>query len=70
MGPHGVRVNTLAPGFILTSLTKKLWSDSNMKNWGKVITPLRCMGRVEDLIGTAIFLGSEAFSYHAGQMRI
>lgn len=41
-----------------------------MKNWGKVITPLRRMGRVKDLIGTAIFLGSEAFSYHAGQMRI
>ena len=33
-GEHGVRVNAIAPGFILTDLTKKLWSDETMHQWG------------------------------------
>ncbi len=28
---HKIRVNSLAPGFILTDLTRKLWSDPNMQ---------------------------------------
>ncbi len=67
-GPSGVRVNSLAPGFILTDLTKKLWSDPNMKAWGKVITPLERMGSPEDMIGTAIFLASNASAFVTGQV--
>ena len=67
-GPHGVRVNSLAPGFILTDLTKKLWSDPNMKAWGKVFTPLQRMGVPEDMIGTAIFLASRASAFITGQI--
>ena len=67
-GPHGVRVNSLAPGFIHTELTKKLWSQPNMKAWGKVVTPLQRMGNPEDLVGTAIFLASSAAAYITGQV--
>ncbi len=66
-GKHGVRVNGLAPGFILTDLTKKLWSDPNMQAWNKTITPLGRMGSVDDLIGTALFLASPAAAYMTGQ---
>jgi len=67
-GPKGVRVNSLAPGFILTDLTEKLWSNPNMKAWGKVITPLERMGKPGDLVGTAIFLASSASAFITGQV--
>ncbi|MEZ6107005.1 MAG: SDR family oxidoreductase [Pirellulaceae bacterium] len=44
-GPHGVRVNGIAPGFILTDLTEKLWSDPNMQSWGRTNTPQGRLGR-------------------------
>lgn len=67
-GKHGVRVNGLAPGFILTDLTEKLWSDPNLRAWNQTVTPLKRMGKVEDLIGTAIFLASPAAKFLTGQI--
>jgi len=67
-GPRGVRVNALAPGFILTDLTQKLWSQPTMKEWGYNNTPLRRMGQVDDMVGTAIFLASEASAFMTGQV--
>ena len=67
-GPHGVRVNGLAPGFILTDLTQKLWSNPTMKEWGLRNTPQRRMGVPEDMIGTAIFLASPAAAFMTGQI--
>jgi NAD(P)-dependent dehydrogenase (short-subunit alcohol dehydrogenase family) len=67
-GPHGVRVNALAPGFILTDLTNKLWSIPKMQEWGFANTPLRRLGQVEDMIGTAIYLASKASAFMTGQV--
>ena len=43
-GSHGVRVNGLAPGFILTDLTQKLWSDPVMQKWGVDNTAMGRLG--------------------------
>jgi NAD(P)-dependent dehydrogenase (short-subunit alcohol dehydrogenase family) len=67
-GKHGVRVNGLAPGFILTDLTEKLWSSPNLRAWNRTVTPLRRMGAVEDLVGAAIFLASPAAAFLTGQI--
>ncbi|MBY0528329.1 MAG: glucose 1-dehydrogenase [Gemmataceae bacterium] len=67
-GPRGIRVNAIAPGFILTDLTKKLWSQPTMKDWGMANTPLRRMGVPADMVGTAVFLASEASSFMTGQV--
>ena len=67
-GPKGIRVNAIAPGFILTDLTKKLWSQPTMKEWGRANTPLIRMGVPEDMIGTALFLASEASAFMTGQI--
>lgn len=66
-GPLGIRVNGLAPGFILTDLTQKLWSDPGMQKWGQTNTPLGRLGRPEDLVGAALFLASDAASFMTGQ---
>lgn len=65
--PYGVRVNALAPGFILTDLTRKLWSDPTMQEWGRVNTPQRRLGTPEDMVGTALFLATKAADFMTGQ---
>lgn len=66
-GEYGVRVNGIAPGFILTDMTNKLWSNPTMQAWNKSVCPLQRLGRVEDLVGTAIFLASKASAFMTGQ---
>jgi len=67
-GEHGIRVNAIAPGFILTDLTKKLWSDPVMQSWNDANCPMKRLGETEDLIGTAIFLVSDAAKFLTGQV--
>jgi NAD(P)-dependent dehydrogenase (short-subunit alcohol dehydrogenase family) len=67
-GERGVRVNAIAPGFILTDLTRKLWAQPAMQAWDRANTPLRRLGRPEDLVGTAVFLASEASAFLTGQV--
>ncbi len=66
-GPRGIRVNAIAPGFVLTDLTKKLWSQPKMQEWGQANTPLVRLGQPEDMVGAAIFLASEASAWMTGQ---
>jgi len=65
---HGIRVNALAPGFILTDLTNQLWSDPTMRAWGESNTPMHRLGVPTDLVGTAIFLSSPASAFVTGQV--
>ena len=67
-GPHGVRVNALAPGLILTDLNRKLWSNPVMKTWAKIVTPAQRLGAPVDMVGTAIFLASQASAFVSGQI--
>jgi gluconate 5-dehydrogenase len=66
-GPRGIRVNAIAPGFILTDLTQKLWSQPHMKAWADENTPLQRLGVPEDLVGAAVFLASPASGFMTGQ---
>lgn len=66
-GPYGVRVNGIAPGFILTDLNRELWAKPVMKSWAMDHTPLKRLGEVEDMIGAVVFLASDASSFVTGQ---
>jgi len=66
-GPRGVRVNAIAPGFILTDLTTKLWSHPIMQKWNQANTPQQRLGTPQDLVGAAIFLASPAAAFITGQ---
>ncbi|MSU65954.1 MAG: SDR family oxidoreductase [Opitutus sp.] len=67
-GDRNVRVNAIAPGFILTDLNRKLWSEEKMQQWGMANTPLKRLGQVDDLVGTALFLASPASAFMTGQV--
>ena len=67
-GPSGVRVNAIAPGFVITDLTRKLWSLPTMQDWVMPNTPLRRLGQPEDLVGAALFLASGASAWMTGQI--
>ncbi len=66
-GPRGVRVNAIAPGFIVTDLNRKIWSDPTMVEWGVANTPLRRTGNPEDVAGAAMFLASPAAEFITGE---
>jgi len=67
-GSRGIRVNAIAPGFILTDLTNKLWAQPVMKDWAIANTPLQRLGVPADLAGAALFLASDAAAFMTGQM--
>jgi len=66
-GRHGVRVNSIAPGFFPTALSKKLWAQDKMRQWAEQNTPQGKLGDVKDLVGAAVFLASEAAAFITGQ---
>jgi NAD(P)-dependent dehydrogenase (short-subunit alcohol dehydrogenase family) len=59
-GPHGVRVNAIAPGYHKTDMTKALWSDPEPAQKIAAKAALKRWGVVEDLIGATVFLCSPA----------
>lgn len=66
LGSRNIRVNAIAPGFIITEMTGQL-SEEVRKQWESQI-PLKRGGKTEDVANTAIFLGSELSSYISGQV--
>lgn len=66
-GEYGIRVNAIGPWYFPTSLTETLLEDEQYVNEIKARTPLRRIGKLEELAGTAVFLASEASDYITGQ---
>jgi 3-oxoacyl-[acyl-carrier protein] reductase len=66
MGPRGIRVNCIAPGFIMTDMTSAL-SDEMREAWCKTI-PLRRGGNPEDVANVALFLACDMSAYVTGQV--
>ena len=66
IGSRGVRVNAIAPGFIITDMTAQL-SEEVREEWAKQI-PLRRGGTPEDVANVALFLASDLSSYVSGQV--
>ena len=63
--PHGVRVNCLAPGWVRTELTRRMWSDPETSRALVAQIPLGRWADVEELAGP-LLLASDAGSYITG----
>ncbi|MGI6367266.1 MAG: SDR family oxidoreductase [Anaerolineae bacterium] len=66
-GPRGIRVNSIAPGYFLTDMTRPLAEDPAFDKWVKGNIPLGRWGDPAELIGAAVFLASDASSYVTGR---
>ncbi len=65
-GKYNIKTNAIGPGYFSTDLTKKLEEDVEFDTWVKQEVPLGRWGVPEDLIGTAIYLASDASNYVNG----
>ncbi|WGF89859.1 SDR family oxidoreductase [Marinivivus vitaminiproducens] len=67
-GKHGIQVNGLGPGYFKTPLNQALVDDPAFSAWLAKRTPLGRWGEVEELIGAAVFLASDASSFVTGHV--
>jgi len=68
LGPHGITVNGIGPGYFKTELTQKLVDDPTFSAWLINRTPSRRWGEVEDLAPAAVFLASDAGRFVNGHI--
>ncbi|MCU0959743.1 MAG: SDR family oxidoreductase [Pirellulaceae bacterium] len=65
LGPHGITVNCLAPGPVLTDLPMSLLNESQKEQFAQR-TAVKRWGRVEDMVGPALLLSSDAGAFITG----
>ena len=63
---HGLQINAIAPGYFKTPLNQALVDSAEFSGWLEKRTPAARWGNVEELVGAAVFLSSEASSFVNG----
>ncbi len=66
LGPHGIRVNAIAPGFFATETNAGMVTDAGIGDWLSRRSSLGRWGRPDEVAGAAVFLASDAASYVTG----
>ncbi|MFJ6784887.1 SDR family NAD(P)-dependent oxidoreductase [Streptomyces yangpuensis] len=69
-GPHGVRVNAVAPGWIRTPMTDRHDPEVQAQTEAAMVrmSPLRRVGEPEDIAQAVLYLASDASSFMTGQI--
>jgi NAD(P)-dependent dehydrogenase (short-subunit alcohol dehydrogenase family) len=65
-GPHGISVNAICPGFIVTDATREVAAAGKLEEMRRR-TPYRRLGTPEDVAGCAVFLASPESEFVTGQ---
>jgi len=67
LGPKGVRVNTIAPGLIQTTLSEYYWKDETKLADILAGQPIRHLGQPEEIGELAVLLAGDGGSFITGQ---
>jgi 2-deoxy-D-gluconate 3-dehydrogenase len=65
-GKAGIRINTICPTFIRTPLTEVTFNDPEKRAWVMDKIKLPRVGEVEDIMGAAVYLASDASAMVTG----
>jgi glucose 1-dehydrogenase len=66
LGPHGITVNDVAPGMILTPMNQRALENLDYRTGAEAQIPLRRAGTPEDIAAMVVFLCSDHASYCTG----
>jgi len=67
-GPHGVRVNAIAPGLVQTDFSEFFWKDDRYRAQLEATQPIPRIGQPEEIGGAALYLASDEASFVTGQV--
>jgi glucose 1-dehydrogenase len=67
LAPHGIRVNAIGPGTIVTEMSKAVLAGAAMESKVLARTPIGRYGQPEEIASVAAFLASDDASYIVGQ---
>ena len=67
LAAHGIRVNAIGPGSIMTDILKAVATDKEAKRRLLSRTPLGRIGDPDEIAAVAVFLASDDASYVTGQ---
>jgi gluconate 5-dehydrogenase len=70
LGPQGITVNAIAPGYFATEMNTALLADPTFTAWVEKRTPLGRWARPEELGGAVVFLAAKAGSYVNGHVLV
>jgi len=65
-GQFGVRINTVCPTFVRTALTQSTFDDAEKRAWIMNKIKLGRVAEVEDIMGSVVFLASDAAAMITG----
>ena len=68
LGPQGITVNAISPGYFATETNAAMVDDPEVMAFLRDHSSLGRWGRPEEIAGAALFLASEAASYVTGQV--
>lgn len=66
LAPHGIRVNSVAPTFIETPMTRPMLDDPDFSRFVTEMIPLGRIGQPEDVAAAVLYLASPAASMVTG----
>ncbi|MFQ5827328.1 MAG: SDR family NAD(P)-dependent oxidoreductase [Dehalococcoidia bacterium] len=70
LGPHNVRVNAIAPSIVNTEFSRTPEQDDSFRARRAQQIPMRRIAEPDDLVDTAIFLGSDASAFITGHTMV
>src|SRR5262245_22772009 len=67
-GPHGIRVNAIAPGLVQTDFSEFFWKNEQRRAHVEATQPIRRIGQPNEIGFAALYLASDEASFVTGQV--